>query len=142
MTLDRGRKFKKERYITSDNILIKFDKGIFCVKGLGKVSMKKEKRSVAVKLSTMTSKVLDGSCSCPARKSGYCNRMMALLLKLADYSLSQFESVSKEIHAKSTSNGNYCSKTTKCKGIASTLYDPRKVDDRAINWEKVNILKE
>ena len=28
------------------------------------------------------------------------------------------------------------------KGIESTLYDPRKVDDRAINWEKINILKE
>ena len=23
------------------------------------------------------------------------------------------------------------------KGIESTLYDPRKVDDRAINWEKI-----
>ena len=23
------------------------------------------------------------------------------------------------------------------KGITSTLYDPRKVDDRAINWEKI-----
>ena len=31
-----------------------------------------------------------------------------------------------------------CSK----KGITSTLYDPRKVDDRAINWAKINLLKE
>ena len=28
------------------------------------------------------------------------------------------------------------------KGISSTLYDTRKVDDRAINWEKINLLKE
>ena len=28
------------------------------------------------------------------------------------------------------------------KGITSTLYDPRKVDDRAINWAKINLLKE
>ena len=45
-------------------------------------------------------------------------------------------------HAKSTSNGNYCLETTSSKGIASTIYDPRKVDDRAINWEKNNLLKE
>ena len=54
--------------------------------------MKKEKRSVAVKLSTITSKVLDGSCSCPAGKSGYCNHVIAMLLEIADYSLSQFNS--------------------------------------------------
>ena len=56
--------------------------------------MKKEKRSVAVKLSTITSKVLDGSCSCPAGKS---NHVMALSLELADYSLNQFKSVPEEI---------------------------------------------
>ena len=59
--------------------------------------MKKEKRSAAVKLTTITGKVLDGSCSYPARKSGYCNHVMALLLELADYSLSQFKSVPEEI---------------------------------------------
>ena len=92
-TLDRGRKFKNERYITSDSIFKKCDKGIFYVKGLYKASMKKEKRSVAVKLCTTTRKVLDGSCSCPAGKSGYCNHVMALLLELADYSLRQLKSV-------------------------------------------------
>ena len=54
--------------------------------------MKKERRPVAVKLSTITSKVLDGSCSCQAGKSGYCNHVIAMLLELADYSLSQFNS--------------------------------------------------
>ena len=91
-TLDRGRKFKNERHITSDSIFTKCDKGIFYVKELCKASMKKKKRSVAVKLSTITSKVLDGSCSCPAGESGYCNHVMALLLELVDYSLSQFNS--------------------------------------------------
>ena len=91
--MDRGRKFKNQRYITFDSIFTKYDKGISYVKGLCKTSMKKEKRSVAVKLSTITSKVLDSSCSCPAGKSGYCNHMMARLLELADYSLSQFKSV-------------------------------------------------
>ena len=41
-TLDRGRKFKNERYITSDSIFAKCDKGIFYVKGLCKASMKKQ----------------------------------------------------------------------------------------------------
>ena len=41
-TLDRGRKFKNERYITSDSIFTKCDKGIFYVKGLCKASMKKQ----------------------------------------------------------------------------------------------------
>ena len=91
-TLERGRKFKIERYITSDSIFTKCDKGVFYVKGLCKASVKNEKRSAAVKLTTITSKVLDGNCSCPARKSGYCNHVMALLLELADYSLSQFNS--------------------------------------------------
>ena len=45
-TLDRGRKFKNERFITSDSIFTKCDKGIFYVKGLCKASMKKEKRSL------------------------------------------------------------------------------------------------
>ena len=81
-TLERGRKFKNERYITSDSIFKKCDKGVFYVKELCKASMKKEKRSFAEKLSTITSKVLDGSCSCPAGKRGYCNHVMALLLEL------------------------------------------------------------
>ena len=113
-TLDRGRKFKNERYITSDSIFKKCDKGIFYVKGLCKASMKKEKRSVAVKLSTITSKVLDGSCSCPAGKSGYCNHVMALLLELADYSLSQFKSVPEKLPAQAGfANGMYLEKPCK-----------------------------
>ena len=150
-TLDRGRKFKNERYITSDSIFTKCDKGVFYVKGFCKASMKKEKRSVAVKLSTISSKGLDGSCSCPAGKSGYCIHVMALLLELADYSLSQFKFVPEEIACtsrlrqwgvpgetmqKAPVMETTVQKQPSSKGITSTLYDPRKVDDRAINWEK------
>ena len=80
---------------TPESVIIKTldrDKGIFHVKGLCKASMKKERRLVAVKLSTITSKVLGGSCSCPTGKSGYCNHVIAMLLELANYSLSQFNS--------------------------------------------------
>ena len=87
----------KKCFLGSDSIFTKCDKRVFYVKGLCKASIKKEKLSVAVKLSTITGKVLDGSCSYPAGKSGYCNHVMALLLELADYSLSQFKSVPKEI---------------------------------------------
>ena len=114
--------------------------------------MKKEKRSVAVKLSTTTSKDLDDICSCPAGKSGYCNHVMALLLELADYSLSQFKSVPEEIACtsrlrqwgvpgetmqKAPVMETSAQKQPISKGITSTFYDPCKVDDRAINWEKI-----
>ena len=155
-TLDRGRKFKNERYISSDSIFTKCDKGVFYVKGHCKASMK-QKRSAAVKLTTITSKVLDGSCSCPARKSGYCNHVMALLLELADYSLSQFKYVSEEIACtsrlrqwgvpgettqKAPVMETNVQKEPNSKGITSTPYDARKIDERAINWEKINLLKE
>ena len=73
---------------TSESAIIKTldrAKGIFHVNGFCKASMKKEKRSVAVKVSTITSKDLDGSCSCPAGKRGYCNHVISMLLELADY---------------------------------------------------------
>ena len=37
---------------------------------------------------------------------------------------------------------NAVQKQPSSKGISSILYDPRKVDDRAINREKINLLKE
>ena len=39
----------------------------------------------------------DAKCDYPAGKSGYCNHLMALLFKLADYSLSQLKSVPEEV---------------------------------------------
>ena len=139
---------KNKCLLGSDSIFTKCDKRVFYVKGLCKASMKKEKRSAAVKLTTITSKVLDGSCSCPAGKSGYCNHVMALLLELADYSLSQFKSVPEEIACtsrlrqwgvpgettqKAPVMETNVQKQPSSKGI-TTFYDPRKVDDRAINW--------
>ena len=131
-TLDRGQKFKNECCITSDSIFTICDKSVFYVKGLYKASLKKEKHSVAVKLSTITSKVLDGSCSCPAGKSGYCNHVMALLLELANYSLSRFsqwgvpgETMQKAPVIKTTVQKQPSSKIT-------TFYDPCKVNDCAI----------
>ena len=59
--------------------------------------MKKEKRFVNVSLSISTGEVIEGSCSCPAGNSGYCNHVMALLLEIADYSLSQLKEVPDEI---------------------------------------------
>ena len=72
-TLDREQKFKNVCCITSDSIFTKFSKDIFYVKGLCKASMQKVKCAVARKLSPLTSKVIDGSCSCPAGKGEYCN---------------------------------------------------------------------
>ena len=49
-TLDKGRKFKCERYISADTLYTKWDNEYFCVKCKCKASMKKEKRRVTVKL--------------------------------------------------------------------------------------------
>ena len=74
--------------------------------------------------------------------------MMGLLLKLADYSLNQFKSVTKEIACtsrlrqwgvpgetmqKAPVMETTVQKQPSSKGITSTFYDPHKVDDRAIN---------
>ena len=105
-----------------------------------------------MKLSTITSKVLNDSCSCPAGKSGYCNHVMALLLELADYSMRQFKSVPEGIFCtsrlrqwgvpgetmqKAPVMETTVKKQPRSKGITSILYDPRKADDRAIKWEKI-----
>ena len=110
-----------------------------------------------MKLSNLTSKVLNDSCSYPAGKSGYCNPVMALLLELADFSLSQFKSVPEgiictsrlrqwgvpgETMQKAPVMETTVKKQPSSKGITSILYDPRKGDDRAIKWEKINLLKE
>ena len=73
---------------------------------------------------------------------------MVLLLELAGNSLSQFQSVQEDMqaspmwctwrnHIKATVMKTAVQKQPSSKGIASTLYDLRKADDRAINWEKL-----
>ena len=47
--------------------------------------MKKNLRKVSVSINCATLILSYADCNCPAGKSGYCNHVMALLLKLADY---------------------------------------------------------
>ena len=88
-TLDKGRKFKYERYISTDTLYTKWDKEHFYVKCDCKASMKKEKRKVTVELNSTNGKVESGSCTCPTRNSAYCNHVMGLLFETADFSLHQ-----------------------------------------------------
>ena len=57
-TLDKGRKFKCERYISADTLYTKWDNEYFFVKYKCKASMKKEKRRVTVKLKLICSRVV------------------------------------------------------------------------------------
>lgn len=102
-TLDRGRKFKEERYLSADSLFTRFSGSNFDVKAKCKASMKKEFREVEVSLNRETGLLVSSKCSCPAGKSGYCNHVMALLFELADYSLNQFKIVPEEIACTSKS---------------------------------------
>ena len=140
-TLDRGRKFKEERYISADSIFTYTDKDHFYVKCKCKASMKKDIRTVYIQLNRLTAVVKRGNCSCPAGLSGYCNHVMALLLELADYSLSELKYVPEEIACtsrlrqwgipgvisipKAPVMETTVQKSISNKGISSTLYDPR-----------------
>ena len=96
-TLDRGRKFKEERYLSADSVFTTVSENHFNVKAKCKASMKKEIRRVEVSLDRETGLVVSSKCSCPAGKSGYCNHVMALLFELADYSLNQLIIVPEEM---------------------------------------------
>ena len=85
-TLVRGRTFKEERFLIADSIYITKTKNLFKVKGLCKASKKKNLRKVFISINRATSMMPSADCNCPAGKSGHCNRVMALLLELADYS--------------------------------------------------------
>ena len=155
-TLDRGRKFKCERYLSADSVYTKWDIKYFHAKCDCKASMKKEKRKVTVKLKRENGEVESGSCSCPAGNSGYCNHVMALLLELADYSLAQLTTVPEEIACtsrlrqwgvpgeKSTPKSPIMETVVKKlptkKGISTTLYDPRK--KQTISFDKVNKMQQ
>ena len=76
-TLDRGRKFKEERYISADSIFSASDDNYFYVKAICKASMKKSNRHVKVVLNKNTGIVVSATCSCPAGLSSYCNHVMA-----------------------------------------------------------------
>ena len=146
-TLDRGRKFKEERYLSADSLFTLSSPELFKVKAKCKASMKKEVRDVEVSLNHQTSLISDASCSCPAGKSGYCNHVMALRFELADYSLHQLKTVPEELACTSKERlwgvpGQKClskqpvmiTAVKKCgdkRGINCTLYDPRLNDSNS-----------
>ena len=156
-TLNRGRQFKNERYISADTIFTKWDSNLFTVRAQCRASMKKEKRDIRVNIDINSGKVVDGNCSCPAGQSGYCNHVMALLLELADYSLNEFQTVPEEIACtsrlrqwgvpgeslyKAPVMQTTVQKQTTKKGISSTLYDPRLLKFKEVDWEKIAVCKE
>ena len=57
----------------------------------------KTERDVLVALDRSAGNGLSAKCTCPAGQSGYCNHVMALLFKIADYSLNQLECVPEDI---------------------------------------------
>ena len=140
-TRDRGRKFMLERYISAGDVYTKSNKNTITIKGKCKASMKRDIRSMNVVLDKQSAKVIKGHCTCPAGKSGYCNHTMALLFELADYSLQGLQVVPTEISCTSkkrqwgvpTDKQKYplpimSTKVfgEKNKGVACTLYDPRR----------------
>ena len=144
-TLDRGRKFKDERYISADSVFTAVKENSFFIKGTCKASMKKDLRCIKISLNKNTGIVNTAMCSCPAGLSGYCNHIMALLLEIADYSLNQLENVPEELACTSKlrqwgipGQSNFKEPVMNCsiqknydkKGISCTLYDPRINDSR------------
>jgi len=83
-TLNRGRRFKEERYISADSIFCKESTDRLLFKCVCKASMKKEMRNVNVEIDKLSGDVICGQCTCPAGQSGYCNHVMALLFEIAD----------------------------------------------------------
>ena len=152
-TLVRGQKFKEERFLTADSIYTTKTKHLFKGKGLCKVSMKKDLRKVFVSINRATSMISSADCSCPARKSGYCNHVMALLLDLADYSLRGLKKVPQEKTCTSVARqwgipgnkdlpkppvmSNTTKKEAEKQGISSILYDPRIYVDNERFMQKV-----
>lgn len=156
-TLERGKKFKEERYVSADSIFTCCDIENFNVKALCKASMKKDKRSVFVQLDKTAGDIKRAKCSCPAGKSGYCNHVMALLFELADYSLNQLKHIPDEISCTSRLRqwgipGETCIKAPVMKttiqkepskrGISSTLFSPRKIEDSTVKMNRITVLQE
>ena len=124
-TPESGKKFKTQN-ITSDSIFTKYAKGIFYVKGFRKASMKKGKHPVAVKLNTIA-KLLMAAALAQLRKVGivimcWCCYFSYMVIMWSVSICSRRNHLHKQAppmkcawrnHAKSTSNGNCCSKITK-----------------------------
>ena len=157
-TLDRGRKFREERYISADSIFTKTNGNKFSVKGTCRASMKKDVRSMNVTLDRDTGKVIKAYCTCPAGNSGYCNHVMALLFELADYSLHQIKVVPEEVACTSKQRqwgvpgdkfkypqpvmNTAVQKQGTSKGILCTVYDPRINSLQDNNKERIETLND
>ena len=147
-TSERSLQFKNERYLNADTIQTMKAKDLFKFKGVCHTSMKKEKHFVEVHLCRKSSKVISCRYSCPARNSGYCNHIMAMLYKIADYSLHSLKYVPLELACTSkirqwrVPGEKYCRKALlmetiiqkrkKSRGITCTLYDPRRNKNTAV----------
>ena len=94
-----------------------------------------------MKLTSITGKVLDSNCFCPTGKSGYCQLKSVPEQITCTNRLRQW-GVPVETMQKAPVMETIVQKQPSSKGITPTLHDSRKVDDRAINWEEFNILKE
>ncbi len=141
-TLMRGRKFKEERYLSSDSVFTAKTETGFAVKCKCRASMKKVTRSVIVYINYTTGIVDKAHCNCPAGNSGVCNHVIALLLELAEYSLNGLQCVPEEItctsrlrkwgvpgqntsQVKESVMNTSIQKSVTSKGIKCTVYDPR-----------------
>ena len=102
-TMDRGRKFKEERYINANNIYTMVSSDGFMVKTECTPSMgalgaaRKKNKIIKLQLAYETGKVQYASCTCRQGDGGLCHHVVALLLELAEYSLAQLKQVPDEL---------------------------------------------
>ena len=120
--------------------------------------MKQELINVYVALKNKTGKVDITHCYCPAGKSGYYNHIMALLIQLAEYSMSGIERIPDVIACTSSARqwsipGNKevrkgpvmttaVRKEVSKLGINCTLYDPRLNSNADAFHKKVGIFQQ
>ena len=96
-TLIKGRKLMQDGYLKTNEMFACSTDEYFKVKCKCLASMKSVLRDIVVTLDVRTSEVVKVSCSCPAGQSGYCNHVMALLLKLASFSLQGTTEIPEEV---------------------------------------------
>ena len=81
-TTDRIKRFKEERYLSTDDVFAANTERIFYVKGKCKASMKREIRSMEISINKVNYDIIFEKCSCPAGESSYCTHIMALCWRL------------------------------------------------------------
>ena len=162
-TMDRGKKFKEERYINANNILTAVTSDGFLVKTECKPSMgglgttKKKNKIIKLQLAIDTGTVQYASCTCRQGDGGLCHHVVALLLELAEYSLSMLKEVPDELACTSrlrawgvpgnTSMAKEPIMATKIfsrynkRGTTCTLYDPRIHGSRRREDERTDVFE-